>query len=99
MFPLPISSYIIAGLTVLLGLTGWYGYHEHTAYVTFEARVSQEAADQKAQVQKEKDEAKQITDNTIAGYDAALKRLRNSGASGVRPATPAAGGANDSPCY
>jgi len=77
MFPLPISTYIYAGL-ILLSVVGFsYGRYEHNKYVTFKAEVEAIAAKQEAHVESITKQQALVTKGIQNEYDAKLSAIRN----------------------
>ena len=77
MFPLPISTYIYAGL-ILVSVIGFgYGRHEHNKYVTFKAEVEAAAKAQEAHVESIKKQQDLVTKGIENEYNAKLAALRN----------------------
>jgi len=84
MFPLPISTYIYAGL-ILLSVIGFsYGRYEHNKYVTFKAEVEAVAKTQEAHVESIKKQQDLVTKGIENEYNAKLALLRQYYANGVR---------------
>ena len=84
MFPLPISTYIYAGL-ILLSVIGFsYGRYEHNKYVTFKAEVETIAIKQQAHVESITKQQALVTKGIENEYNAKLALLRNYYANGVR---------------
>jgi len=84
MFPLPISTYIYAGL-ILLSVIGFsYGRYEHNKYVTFKAEVEAIAIKQQAHVESITKQQALVTKGIENEYNAKLALLRNYYANGVR---------------
>ncbi len=84
MFPLPISTYIYAGL-ILLSVIGFsYGRHEHNKYVAFKAEVEAIAAKQEAHVESITKQQALVTKGIQNEYDAKLALIRQYYANGVR---------------
>ncbi len=77
MFPLPISTYIYAGL-ILLSVIGFsYGRYEHNKYVTFKAEVEAIAIKQQAHVESITKQQALVTKGIENEYNAKLAALRN----------------------
>ena len=77
MFPLPISTYIYAGL-ILLSVIGFsYGRYEHNKYVTFKAEVETIAIKQQAHVESITKQQALVTKGIENEYNAKLAALRN----------------------
>ena len=77
MFPLPISTYIYAGL-ILVSVIGFgYGRYEHNKYVTFKAEVEAAAKAQEAHVESIKKQQDLVTKGIENEYNAKLAALRN----------------------
>jgi len=77
MFPLPISTYIYAGL-ILLSVIGFgYGRYEHNNYVTFKAQVEAAAKAQEAHVESITKQQALVTKGIENEYNAKLAALRN----------------------
>ena len=84
MFPLPISTYIYAGL-ILLSVIGFsYGRYEHNKYVTFKAEVEAIAIKQQAHVESITKQQALVTKGIENEYNAKLALLRQYYANGVR---------------
>jgi hypothetical protein len=84
MFPLPISTYIYAGL-ILLSVIGFsYGRYEHNKYVTFKAEVEAVAKAQQAHVESITKQQALVTKGIENEYNAKLALLRQYYANGVR---------------
>ena len=84
MFPLPISTYIYAGL-ILLSVVGFsYGRYEHNKYVTFKAEVEVAAKAQQAHVESITKQQALVTKGIENEYNAKLALLRQYYANGVR---------------
>jgi hypothetical protein len=84
MFPLPISTYIYAGL-ILLSVIGFsYGRYEHNKYVTFKAEVEAVAKTQEAKVESIQKQHQLVTKGISDEYDAKLALIRQYYANGVR---------------
>ena len=107
MFPLPISFYIYAGLTVL-ALAGFgYGRYEHNNYIEFKAEVIAQAKIQEAKnesIQKQSDLVNKGIKNeyeaklsAVRNYYAGLQR--NPGGSSVPGISNPSSGTNESPAY
>ena len=77
MFPLPISTYIYAGL-ILLSVIGFsYGRYEHNKYVTFKAEIEAIAIKQQAHVESITKQQALVTKGIENEYNAKLAALRN----------------------
>ena len=77
MFPLPISTYIYAGL-ILLSVIGFsYGRYEHNKYVTYKAEVEAIAIKQQAHVESITKQQALVTKGIENEYNAKLAALRN----------------------
>jgi hypothetical protein len=84
MFPLPISTYIYAGL-ILFGLAGFgYGSYEHNKYISYRTEVESVAKIQEAKVESIEKQHELIKKGISNEYDAKLALLRNYYANGVR---------------
>ena len=84
MFPLPISTYIYAGL-ILLSVIGFsYGRYEHNKYVTFKAEVEIAAKAQEAKVESIQKQHQLVTKGISDEYDAKLALIRQYYANGMR---------------
>ena len=84
MFPLPISTYIYAGL-ILLSVIGFsYGRYEHNKYVTFKAEVENVAKAQEAKVESIQKQHQLVTKGISDEYDAKLALIRQYYANGMR---------------
>ena len=84
MFPLPISTYIYAGL-ILVSVIGFvYGRHEHNKYVAFKAEVEAAAKAQEAHVESITKQQALVTKGIENEYNAKLALLRQYYANGVR---------------
>lgn len=98
MFPLPITTWIIAGLIALTSLTGWYGYHEHDELVVYKQHIADVAKEQQDKVEQDKKDAKQITENIVSGYTSYLNSVHDHGTSAVRPVPNPAQGTDATVC-
>ena len=77
MFPLPISTYIYAGL-ILLSVVGFsYGRYEHNKYVTFKAEVEAIAIKQQAHVESITKQQALVTKGIENEYEAKLAAIRS----------------------
>jgi hypothetical protein len=77
MFPLPISTWVMIGLTVF-ALAGFgYGRYEHNKYVTFKAEVEAIAIKQQAHVESITKQQALVTKGIENEYNAKLAALRN----------------------
>jgi hypothetical protein len=77
MFPLPLSTWAIIGLTVF-ALAGFgYGKYQHNKYVTFKAEVENVAKAQEAHVESIKKQQDLVTKGIENEYEAKLSAIRN----------------------
>ena len=77
MFPLPISTWIMAGLSVI-ALAGFgYGKYQHNKYVTFKTEVESVAKIQEAHVESITKQQALVTKGIENEYNAKLAALRN----------------------
>ena len=77
MFPLPISTWIMAGLSVI-ALAGFgYGKYQHNKYVNFKAEVEAIAKIQEAHVESIQKQHALVTKGIANEYDAKIAALRN----------------------
>ena len=77
MFPLSISTWIMAGLSVI-ALAGFgYGKYQHNKYVTFKAEVESVAKIQEAKVESINKQQALVTKGIENEYNAKLAALRN----------------------
>ena len=84
MFPLPISTYIYAGL-ILLSVVGFsYGRYEHNKYVTFKTEVENASKAQEAKVESIQKQHELVKKGIESEYTAKLDLLRQYYANGVR---------------
>jgi GTP-sensing pleiotropic transcriptional regulator CodY len=84
MFPLPINTYIYAGL-VLLALAGFgYGRYEHNNYIEYKKEQEIIAKQQEAKVESIKQQQALVNKGIQDEYDAKLNFLRQYYANGVR---------------
>jgi len=84
MFPLPISTYIYAGL-ILIAVAGFgYGSYEHKNYINYKNEVETLAKQQEAKVESEKQQQALVNKGIQDEYDAKLALLRQYYANGVR---------------
>jgi hypothetical protein len=84
MFPLPINTYIYAGL-ILLSVIGFsYGRYEHNKYVTFKAEVENAVKAQEAKVESIQKQHELVKKGIESEYTAKLDLLRQYYANGVR---------------
>jgi len=84
MFPLPISTWVMIGLTVF-ALAGFsYGRYEHNKYVTFKSEVEAVAKTQEAKVESIQKQHQLVTKGISDEYDAKLALIRQYYANGVR---------------
>ena len=84
MFPLPISTWVMVGLTVF-ALAGFgYGKYEHNKYVTYKAEVENIAKAQEAHVESIQKQHQLVTKGISDEYDAKLALIRQYYANGVR---------------
>ena len=84
MFPLPISTYIYAGLILLSVVSFSYGRYEHNKYVIFKAEVEAVAKTQEAKVESIQKQHQLVTKGISDEYDAKLALIRQYYANGVR---------------
>ena len=77
MFPLPISTYIYAGLILISIICFGYGRHEHNKYVAFKAEVESIAKVQEAKVESIKKQQELVTKGIEKEYEAKINVLRN----------------------
>lgn len=84
MFPLPISTWVMIGLTVF-ALTGFgYGKYEHNKYVTYKTEVENAAKVQEAKVESIQKQHELVKKGIESEYTAKLDLLRQYYANGVR---------------
>ena len=84
MFPLPISTWVMIGLTVF-ALAGFgYGKYEHNKYVTYKAEVENAAKVQEAKVESIQKQHELVKKGIESEYTAKLDLLRQYYANGVR---------------
>jgi hypothetical protein len=77
MFPLSISTYIMAGLSVL-ALAGFgYGKYQHNKYVTFKTEVESAAKAQEAKIESINKQQALVTKGIENEYEAKLAAVRN----------------------
>ena len=77
MFPLPISTYIYAGL-ILLSVIGFsYGRYEHNKYVTYKAEVEATAKIQEAHIESITKQQALVTKGIENEYEAKLSAIRS----------------------
>ena len=96
MFPLPISTYIYAGLILLSVVSFSYGRYEHNKYVTFKAEVEAVAKTQEAKVESIQKQHQLVTKGISDEYDAKLALIRQYYANGVRsPSTSSVSNLSD----
>jgi elongation factor P hydroxylase len=77
MFPLPISTWIMAGLSVI-ALAGFgYGKYQHNKYVNFKTEVEAIAKIQEAHVESIQKQHALVTKGIANEYDAKIAALRN----------------------
>jgi len=77
MFPLPISTWIMAGLSVI-ALAGFgYGKYQHNKYVNFKVEVEAIAKIQEAHVESIQKQHALVTKGIANEYDAKIAALRN----------------------
>ena len=107
MFPLPISFYIYAGLTVL-ALAGFgYGRYEHNNYIEFKAEVIAQAKIQEAKNESIQKQSDLVSKGIKNEYEAKLSAVRNyyaglqrnPGGSSVSGISNPTSGVNESPAY
>jgi hypothetical protein len=77
MFPLPISTYIYAGLILISISCFGYGRYEHNKYVTFKAQVEAVAAKQEAHIESITKQQALVTKGIENEYEAKLSAIRN----------------------
>ena len=77
MFPLPISTYIYAGLILISILCFGYGRYEHNNYVTFKTQVEAAAKAQEAHVESITKQQALVTKGIENEYNAKLAAVRN----------------------
>jgi hypothetical protein len=96
MFPLPISTWVMVGLTVF-ALAGFgYGKYEHNKYVTYKAEVENIAKAQEAHVKSIQKQHQLVTKGISDEYDAKLALIRQYYANGVRsPSTSSVSNLSD----
>ena len=107
MFPLPISTWIMIGLSAL-ALAGFgYGKYEHNKYVEFKAEVLAQAKIQEAKNESIKKQSDLVNKGIQNEYEAKLAAVRNyysglqrntSGSSVPGISNPTSG-VNESPAY
>jgi hypothetical protein len=84
MFPLPISTYIYAGL-ILIAFAGFgYGNYEHKNYINYKNKVDLLAKQQEAKVESEKQQQALVNKGIQDEYDAKLSLLRQYYGNGMR---------------
>lgn len=84
MFPLPISTYIYAGL-ILIGIIGvGYGQYEHSKYVAYKNKVELLAKEQEAKIESIKKQQDLVTKGIEDEYNAKLALIRRYYADGMR---------------
>ena len=84
MFPLPISTWVMIGLTVF-ALAGFgYGKYEHNKYVTYKTEVENAAKVQEAKVESIQKQHELVKKGIESEYTAKLDLLRQYYANGVR---------------
>ena len=107
MFPLPISTWIMIGLSAL-ALAGFgYGRHEHNKYIDFKAEVIAQAKIQEAKnesIQKQSDLVNKGIQNEYEAKLAAVRNYysglqRNTSGSSVPGISNPAGSVNESAAY
>ena len=107
MFPLPISTWIMIGLSAL-ALAGFgYGKYEHNKYIEFKAEVIAQAKIQEAKnesIQKQSDLVNKGIQNEYEAKLAAVRNYysglqRNTGSGSVPTISNPSGSANESPAY
>ena len=77
MFPLPISTWIMVGLSVI-ALAGFgYGKYQHNKYVTFKAEVESAAKAQEAKIESINKQQTLVTKGIENEYNAKLAAIRN----------------------
>ena len=77
MFPLPITTWIMAGLSVI-ALAGFgYGKYQHNKYVTFVAQVEATAKIQEAKVESINKQQALVTKGIENEYEAKIAAIRN----------------------
>jgi len=84
MFPLPLSTYIYAGLILISVISLGYGTYEHKNYINYKKDVEIIAKQQEAKVESIKQQQALVTKGIQDEYDAKLALLRNYYANGVR---------------
>ena len=77
MFPLPISTYIYAGLILISIICFGYGRYEHNNYVAFKAQVEAVAAKQEAHIESITKQQALVTKGIENEYEAKLSAIRN----------------------
>jgi hypothetical protein len=84
MFPLPISTYIYAGLILISIICFGYGRYEHNNYVAFKTKVEAIAHEQEAHIVSITKQQALVTKGIENEYEAKLSLLRQYYANGVR---------------
>jgi hypothetical protein len=77
MFPLPISTYIYAGLILISIVCFGYGRYEHNNYVAFKTQVEAVAAKQEARIESINKQQALVTKGIENEYEAKLSAIRN----------------------
>jgi hypothetical protein len=77
MFPLPISTYIYAGLILVSIVCFGYGRHEHNNYVEFKAKVEAIALAQEVHIESITKQQALVTKGIENEYEAKIAALRN----------------------
>ena len=107
MFPLPISTWIMIGLSAL-ALAGFgYGKYEHNKYVEFKAEVIAQAKIQEAKNESIKKQSDLVNKGIQNEYEAKLAAVRNyysglqrnTSGSSVPGISNPTGSINESPAY
>ena len=107
MFPLPISTYIYAGLILISIISFGYGRHEHNKYIEFKAEVIAQAKIQEAKnesIQKQSDLVNKGIQNEYEAKLAAVRNYygglqRNTSSGSVPNLSNPTSGNNESPAY
>lgn len=77
MFPLPISTYIYAGLILISISCFGYGRYEHNNYIEFKAQVEAQAKIQEAKNESIKKQSDLVNKGIQNEYEAKLAAVRN----------------------
>ena len=107
MFPLPISTWIMIGLSAL-ALAGFgYGKYEHNKYIEFKAETIAQAKIQEAKNESIQKQSDLVSKGIKNEYEAKLSAVRNyyaglqrnTGGSSVPGISNPTSGVNESPAY